>query len=104
MPTIVVLTRQADGTETRQVINADDATEGESLQRLALEAGIRIGGACGGMGLCTTCRVEIREGASSLTPLTRAEKDFRSRGLLDETERLACQCATTGDVVIALAD
>ncbi|MCS6990210.1 MAG: (2Fe-2S)-binding protein [Chloroherpetonaceae bacterium] len=100
MPRIVVVMRQADGTETTRVIEKARWLDGESLQSLALDEGLRIGGACGGMGLCTTCRVEIIEGAESLSRLTREEKDFRAQNLLKETERLACQCSPTGDVTL----
>ncbi len=100
MPSITILLQKPDGKTQTLVIASENQLEGESLQSLALNEGIRIGGACGGIGLCTTCRVTVLEGAENLPRLTREEKDFRARNLLKENERLACQCAPTSDVTI----
>ena len=70
---------------------------GESIQSLAAKAGKTLGGLCGGIGRCTTCKLEIITGAASMSRLSREEKDFRSRGLLLHNERLACQSCVEND-------
>jgi ferredoxin len=93
MVKIEILIEKLDGELETVVVSKERLIDGESVQRLALNEGVRIGGACGGIGLCTTCRVKILKGEEHLSPLTREEKDFRTRNLLKEDERLACQCA-----------
>lgn len=48
--------------------------------------------ACGGKGRCTTCRIIVLQGLEHFGPLTEAETRYRSRGRLQENERLTCQC------------
>ena len=48
--------------------------------------------ACGGKGRCTTCRIIVLQGLEHFGPLTEAEIRYRSRGRLQDNERLACQC------------
>jgi ferredoxin len=79
------------------------STDGETLQSLALEYGVSIGGACGGLGLCTTCKVSIQAGGDKLPRLTRAEKDFLAQGLLQDGERLACQFCPTESVTVFIS-
>ncbi len=93
MAKIEILIEEPDGEMKTVVVSKEALIDGESVQSLALNEGVRIGGACGGMGLCTTCRITILEGAEYLSRITREEKDFRTRNLLNENERLACQCA-----------
>lgn len=95
MAKIEMLIQKSDGKLETIVVSTETRIDGESLQSLALKEGVRIGGACGGIGLCTTCRITILDGAEHLSRLTREEKDFRARNLLKEDERLACQCALT---------
>ncbi len=92
MAEITILMHKSDGKVETITFLTDELTDGESLQSLAMNEGVRIGGACGGIGLCTTCRIAVLEGAEHLSHLTREEKDFRQRKLLKENERLACQC------------
>lgn len=57
--------------------------------------------ACGGQGICSTCHVFIREGHSSLTPMTDREK--RTLSLIsggNKDSRLACQCKVIGEGVV----
>jgi ferredoxin len=97
---ITICVSHSNGEIKTHRIVCENLIEGESLQSLALNEGIRIGGACGGLGLCTTCKVKVIEGADSLSRLTREEKEFRAQNLLKEDERLACQCSPTNDVTI----
>ncbi|MBC8043931.1 MAG: (2Fe-2S)-binding protein [Rhizobacter sp.] len=70
---------------------------GESLQQAAFSAGLKIGGACGGLGICTTCRVKILSGDAGRP--TREEKEMYAKDLLPVAYRLACQTVPQSDVV-----
>ena len=99
MAKLEITVRYGDGREEHYTIETDNPTE-RSLQDLALDEGVQIGGACGGMGLCTTCRVVISQGSEHLPPLTRAEKNFLAQKLLKPNERLACQIAPQHDLSV----
>jgi len=101
MPQIEIIIRRGDGAEESLQFDALSGTE-RSLQDLALDEHLKLGGACGGMGLCTTCRVKILQGAELLPRMTRAEKDFRERRLLEADERLACQFSPEADLKISV--
>ncbi|MCS7012401.1 MAG: 2Fe-2S iron-sulfur cluster-binding protein [Chloroherpetonaceae bacterium] len=89
------------GAEKEEIVRiTTDNPTGRTLQDLALDEGLSIGGACGGLGLCTTCRVQVVAGAEKLGKLTRAEKEFLSQGLLKDNERLACQISPTHDLSV----
>lgn len=60
--------------------------------------------ACGGKGRCTTCKMVVIQGEEHLTDPTTAELKFRGMNRLKDGERLTCQCQTTGDMVIRVAD
>lgn len=98
--TITIILRQPNGSEDFKIITKEKWLAGESIQSLVASAGIAIGGVCGGIGLCTTCRISVLSQTDSLTGLTREEKSFREKNLLKENERLACQCSPTADVSI----
>jgi adenylate cyclase len=101
MAKLSITVRYGNGKEERYTIETDNPTE-RSLQDLAFDEGVIIGGACGGMGLCTTCRVVVSQGGEHLPPLTRAEKDFLAQKLLKPNERLACQIAPQCDLIVIL--
>ncbi|MBC6400759.1 MAG: (2Fe-2S)-binding protein [Ekhidna sp.] len=56
--------------------------------------------ACGGKGKCTTCKARVLEGAENVTPYTPVEKQYLKQNKLQENERLACQVALKGNVVL----
>lgn len=60
--------------------------------------------ACGGKGRCTTCKMRILVGWHNLSPFTKAELKYQHAGRLKSNERLACQCFTTGDLVVEVPD
>lgn len=60
--------------------------------------------ACGGKGKCTTCKVEIIAGQENLCPDTSAELRYREAGALADNQRLACQVAIRGDVIVRVPD
>lgn len=56
--------------------------------------------ACGGKGRCTTCKVRVLQGHENFTPLTPSEKQYMKLNKLREGDRLTCQVALKGDVVL----
>ncbi|MBL9002032.1 MAG: 2Fe-2S iron-sulfur cluster binding domain-containing protein [Phycisphaerae bacterium] len=76
---------------------------GESLLELAMEHGINIEHACGGVCACSTCHVYIDEGADSLSEATEAEEDrVEEAPGLQRNSRLSCQCVIEGNGPIRL--
>lgn len=76
---------------------------GTSLLDIAMEHDIELEHNCGGNCSCGTCHVLIREGMSSLPPISYDEQDQ-----LDMTDdptpfsRLACQSKISGDIVLEI--
>src|SRR5512140_28671 len=75
-----------------------EVPEGLSLLEAAQQAGVDLVAACGGMGICGTCRVRLVHGPAS--PLTPSEEEQLTPAQLDEGSRLACQCQPRGDVKV----
>ena len=72
-----------------------------SLLDIALTHGVDIEHACGGVGVCGTCHVIVREGAENLPEADDAEMDVVEEipgNTLDS--RLACRAVVQGDVVV----
>jgi 2Fe-2S ferredoxin len=76
-----------------------------SILDIALEAGIPLDHACGGVCACSTCHVIIREGLDSCNESTDDEQDMldEARGV-ELNSRLACQCVPNGtkDIVVEI--
>ena len=78
-----------------------------SILRIALEHGIEIDHACGGVCACSTCHVVVREGSNSLNEALDEEEDqLENAPGLKSTSRLACQAVPDGsvDVVVEIPD
>ena len=52
--------------------------------------------ACGGKGVCSTCRVEVLEGLDCLSPRTEAEAAIAVRRGWPDHVRLACEARLMG--------
>ena len=79
------------------------AATGEHLLEVAIEHGINIEHACGGVCACSTCHVYIEKGMESLTEPTEAEDDrVEEAPGLQRNSRLSCQCTIKGDGPIVL--
>lgn len=66
---------------------------GESLLELAMEHGINIEHACGGVCACSTCHVYIEKGNENLSEAVEAEEDrVEEAPGLQRNSRLSCQC------------
>lgn len=72
---------------------------GRTLLSIAEELGVTIGHVCGGDGACGTCRIEVVEGWSCMTPPT-PDETYKE---LDPPYRLSCQAKLSGDVVVKVA-
>lgn len=82
-----------------------DASEGESILDVAINADIPLQHACGGFCACTTCHVMVKSGDTSLSPMEDDELDRLERvaGML-EGSRLGCQARVHGDVVVEIVN
>jgi ferredoxin len=71
---------------------------GRRLLDVVLDGGIDHRHICGGHGFCTSCRVEVLEGADHLSPVSWLERERLGpdAGRL----RLACQTIVLGDVSV----
>ena len=77
---------------------AASARADETLLDLARRTGAPLGNSCGGVGVCTRCRVRVVTGAGNLSPATSIEARF-SRDFGPD-ERMACQAVVLGDCEI----
>jgi 2Fe-2S ferredoxin len=67
--------------------------EGESLLEVAIDNGINIEHACGGVCACSTCHVYVESGMERLSEATEAEEDrVEEAPAIRRTSRLSCQC------------
>lgn len=71
--------------------------ENESLLELAIENGINIEHACGGVCACSTCHVYVEQGMGELTESDEDEEDrVEEAPGLQVNSRLGCQCRIEG--------
>jgi len=68
-------------------------SEGTTLIRAALDAGVHINASCGGTGVCGKCRVRVEEGEVSGGINEKLSQEDVEAGY-----RLACQATVIGDV------
>lgn len=76
-----------------------------SLLDIALTHGVDIEHACGGVGVCGTCHVIVRNGAENLSEADDTEMDVVEEipgNTLDS--RLACRAVVQGDVTVEVPD
>jgi adenylate cyclase len=74
-----------------------EARDNESILDVARRAAIPLGNSCGGVGVCSRCKVRVVSGAENLSPATSIEIRFGSARGFAEDERMACQAVVTGD-------
>jgi 2Fe-2S ferredoxin len=74
------------------------AAKGEHLLEVAIENGINIEHACGGVCACSTCHVYVEKGMKDVAEATEAEEDrVEEAPGLQINSRLSCQCEVKGD-------
>lgn len=76
------------------------AKDDETLLDVARRAGVPLGNSCGGVGVCTRCKVRVLTGAEHLTPATAIEVRFGTAGGFTSDERMACQAVVKGDCAV----
>lgn len=76
-----------------------DAEVGQTLLEVCEDHGIPMDCACGGFAACNSCRVDVLDGMSALSPRVEAEDAF----LDHDRQRLGCQAEVHGDVRVRLA-
>ena len=74
--------------------------EGETLLQASLRCGIDHRNACDGVCRCSTCRVEIVEGAEHLAEPDDEECEILAINKLEPPVRLACQLHPTADLTV----
>ncbi|MFN2432992.1 MAG: 2Fe-2S iron-sulfur cluster-binding protein [Gemmatimonadota bacterium] len=75
----------------------------KSVLEASLEELVEIRHLCGGLGMCTTCRIRVVEGASTLGAPSAAELHRLGRHRLEQGWRLACQTVLRdADVTVRL--
>jgi adenylate cyclase len=74
--------------------------EGETILQASLRCGVDHRNACDGVCRCSTCRVEIVEGAEHLADADEEECEILAINNLDAPVRLACGLRPTGDVTV----
>jgi ferredoxin len=79
------------------------AAKGEHLLEVAMDNGINIEHACGGVCACSTCHVYIEEGSKHLSESTEAEEDrVEEAPGLQRNSRLSCQCEIESEGLIVV--
>ena len=68
---------------------------GESLLRVAMEAGVHINASCGGDGVCAKCRILVEEGCLEGGLSDRISQEDQAKGY-----RLACQAVLTDEDIV----
>lgn len=81
-----------------------EAAADQSLLDVALEHGIELEHACGGMAACTTCRVIPKAGIERLSAVEDAERTLLDSYRIGPPNRLGCQAKVVGDVVVKIPD
>jgi 2Fe-2S ferredoxin len=74
----------------------------KSVLEAALEELIEIRHNCGGLGMCTTCRVQVVAGGARLDPPNEAELYRLGTHRIRKGWRLACQTIVRDDLTIRL--
>src|SRR5205823_5162399 len=68
-----------------------------SVLDIALNNGVDIDHACGGVCACATCHVYVKEGLETCSPATENEMDMLDMAPdLKPNSRLSCQCVPNG--------
>jgi ferredoxin len=74
-----------------------EARDDESILDVARRAGVPLGNSCGGVGICSRCKIRVLAGNEHLSPATSIELRFSTARGFTEDERMACQAVVRGD-------
>lgn len=71
-----------------------------NLLQFLHENNIPVGSACGGHGLCASCKVHVLCGQKNISRPNDTETELAQRNHLQSNERISCQCTVLGDIEI----
>ncbi len=84
-------------------LGIDLAVQGpKTILEAALEELVEIRHTCGGLGMCTTCRVQVVKGGAALDPPNGTEIERLGTHRVERGWRLACQTVVRDDLTIRL--
>lgn len=72
-----------------------------NLLKFLHDQGIPVGSACGGKGLCASCKLEVLNGEKNLSRPKDKELELLERNGLGTQVRISCQCTILGDIEIS---
>ncbi|HEX9982487.1 MAG TPA: 2Fe-2S iron-sulfur cluster-binding protein [Thermoanaerobaculia bacterium] len=79
---------------------AASAREDETILDVARRAAVPLGNSCGGVGICTSCKVVVVQGAENLTEPTARELRIGTARGFEPGERMACQAVVKGNCAV----
>ncbi len=88
------------GTHTIKFLPYDttaQVTDGDTVIRAALEAGVHVNASCGGEGVCGKCRVLVEDGVVQGEISEKLSDEDRQKGY-----RLACRAIVKSDLVVRI--
>lgn len=77
-----------------------EAPKKSNLLRFLHSQNIPVGSACGGKGLCASCKVQVLNGQKALSRPNDTEIELAERNHLQKDERISCQVRILGDIEI----
>ena len=85
-------------TDSDQEVWELKAAKGQHLLEVAVDAGINIEHACGGVCACSTCHVYVETGMDQVNEADEDEEDrVEEAPAIQVNSRLSCQCEIEGD-------
>ncbi len=73
---------------------------GTLLLDAARGAGLPVAQSCGGVAVCSWCRMQVLEGADALSAVEPPEERLMRRQSFKANERASCQAEVHGDVTV----
>jgi ferredoxin, 2Fe-2S len=73
---------------------------GALLLDAAREAGLPVAQQCGGLAICSWCKMQVLEGGENLSEIEPSEKRLIARESFAPNERASCQAEVMGDVTV----
>jgi ferredoxin len=73
---------------------------GTSLLDAARAAGLPVAQSCGGLAICSWCKMQVLSGAEALSAIEPAESRLIAREGFSSNERASCQAEVLGDVTV----
>jgi ferredoxin len=77
-----------------------EVASGTLLLDAARDAGRPVAQSCGGLAICSWCRMQVVEGMEALSPIEPEEERLIRRQGFKENERASCQAEVLGDVTV----